>query len=418
MLDLFPDTARIQDGDLVLGDVCASDLVKQFGSPLVVYCEETLRARASEMRDAAPEATIAFGSKAFPNGAVLRLFREESILADVASVGELALARAAGFSGLSVIVHGNNKSDELLREAATGGAIVVLDAEDEVERAARAKLRHTLVRVTLGVEPDTHEAIMTGHHGSKFGVPAERAGAMIREGLERGLDMLGLHVHLGSQIEDVEAHREAVTLLAAFAAEMRETLNWTPRIVDLGGGFAVRHVPEERAPALGPVVRELTNAVQFAFDEVGLQRPAIFFEPGRALVAQAGVTLYTVGSVKRLPGITWVAVDGGMSDNPRRALYGAHYTAVSATRADEPADERVSVAGLHCESGDVLIDDVALPTPRRGDLLAVPVTGAYTLSMASNYNATPRPAAVIVRTGAARLIRRRETIDDLLRLEV
>jgi diaminopimelate decarboxylase len=417
MLDLFPDSARVDGGELVLGGVLASELATRFGTPLVVYCEETIRARAAALVGAAAEATIAFGSKAFPNVAVLRLLKEEGIRADVASLGELAIARAAGYEGISIVVHGNNKPDELLNEAAREGAIVVLDDLEEVGRAAAAKVRSVLVRITLGVDADTHEAIRTGHHGSKFGVPPEDALAVVREALQQGLDMLGVHLHVGSQVSGAESHREAIELLAAWAAEARQTLGWAPRIVDLGGGFPVRHVPEEWAPDLGPVIRDLVHAVQLAFDEIGIRRPAIYFEPGRAVVGQAGVTLYTVGSVKHLPDVTWVAVDGGMSDNPRPALYDARYTALSARRADQPHDVTVALAGLHCESGDVLIDAVSLPSPRRGDLLAVPATGAYTLSMASNYNATPRPAAVLVRDGSARLIRRRETVDDLLRLE-
>jgi diaminopimelate decarboxylase len=417
MLALFPDSARIDDGELVLGGVGAATLAEEFGTPLVVYCEETLRARARLLFEGARAASVIYGSKAFPNVAVLRLLASEGVGADVSTPGELAFARAAGITGLRLVVHGNNKPDELLREAAKEGAIVVLDAEDEAERAATAKVRYVMVRATLGVEADTHEAIRTGHHGSKFGLPPERVKKVVREGIERGLDVLGLHVHIGSQIADSDAHRQVIQLLAVLSAEMRDELAWAPRILDVGGGYAVRHALEEPVVDLRAMAMEIDNAVQWGWDEVGLRRPALYLEPGRALVGQAGVTLYAVGSVKRLDGITWVAVDGGMSDNPRHALYDATYTALSALRADEKPDETVSVAGLHCESGDVIIDDVSLPSPRRGDLLAVPATGAYTLAMASNYNATPRPAAVLVHEGEARLIRRRETIEDLLRLE-
>jgi diaminopimelate decarboxylase len=418
MLTLFPDSARIDNAELVLGGVGVGDLVEQFGTPLVVYCEETLRARARSLFEGARAATVIYGSKAFPNVAVLRLLASEGVGVDVSTPGELAFARAAGVTGLRLVVHGNNKPDELLREAAKEGAIVVLDAEDEVERATRATVRYVMVRATLGVEANTHEAIRTGHHGSKFGLPPERVKQVVRDGIQHGLDVLGLHAHIGSQITDSAAHRQVIELLAVLAAEMRDELGWVPRILDVGGGFAVRHALHEPVVDLRALAMEIDNAVQWGWDEVGLRRPALYLEPGRALVGQAGVTLYRVGSVKRLDGITWVAVDGGMSDNPRHALYDATYTALSALRADERPDETVSVAGLHCESGDVIIDDVFLPSPRRGDLLAVPATGAYTLSMASNYNATPRPAAVLVHEGEARPIRRRETIEDLLRLEI
>jgi len=414
MIDLFPDSARIEGGELVVGGVRASSLAERFRTPLVVYCEETLRARAREVRAAVPDALVLYGSKAFPNVAVMRLFAEEGLGADVSSLGELAFARAAGIEGERLVVHGNAKSDEELRAAAEAGATVVLDGEDEAERAAATGVRRVLVRVTLGVEADTHEAIQTGHHGSKFGLPPEAALQAIKHALALGLDVAGLHVHVGSQLADTAAHEETIALLAAFASRCREELEWMPGLVNVGGGFAVRHVPGEPKAPPGELTRAVAAAVSLAWEANGLPPARLVLEPGRALVGQAGMTLYRVRSVKRLDDVTWVAVDGGMSDNPRPQLYGARYTAMSTTRADEPPTETVSVAGLHCESGDVLIDDVALPPPRRGDLLAVPVTGAYTLAMSSSYNATPRPAAILVGGGEARVIRRRETVDDLL----
>jgi diaminopimelate decarboxylase len=297
------------------------------------------------------------------------------------------------------------------------GAVVVLDSPDEAMLAAEAGVERALVRVTLGVDADTHEAIRTGHHGSKFGLPPTQARALIADALERGIDVLGLHVHIGSQLADVEAQAETIRLLASFATLCSEGLDWTPRVADLGGGFGIRHHPDEDVPAAAELAATAAATARAAFAEAGMPEPQLWLEPGRSLVGRAGVTLYRVGAVKRLPDCTWVAVDGGMSDNPRPQLYEARYTALSATRADERPDESVSVAGMHCESGDVLIDDVVLPSPRRDDLLAVPATGAYTLSMASNYNAVTRPAAVLVRDGEARLIRRRETVADLLALE-
>jgi diaminopimelate decarboxylase len=417
MLELFPVSASIENGELAVGGVRTTELADRFGTPLVVYCEDTVRGRAREIRTAVPEARIAYGSKAFPNVAILRLLAEEGVGVDVASFGELALARAAGIGGEAIVVHGNAKSDEELRAAADIGATVALDAADEVERAAAAGVARVLVRVTLGVEAETHEAIQTGHHGSKFGLPPEVALTAIAHARELGLDVAGLHIHVGSQLADTSAHVATIELLAAFAARCRDELGWTPALVNAGGGFAVRHVPEEPEARLGELARKVADAVFGTWEELGLPRPELVLEPGRALVGEAGITLYRVRSVKRLGDVTWVAVDGGMSDNPRPELYGARYTALSAARANEPATETVSVAGLHCESGDVLIDDVSLPAPRRGDLVAVPTTGAYALAMSSNYNATPRPAAVLVRDGEARVIRRRETIDDLLALE-
>jgi diaminopimelate decarboxylase len=417
MLELFPDSARIERGALTLGGFRAVELAERFGTPLVVYCEETIRTRARRVRAAVPDAQLFYGSKAFPNVALLRLLAEEGVGADASTLGELALARAAGLGGDQLVVHGNAKSDEEFRAAADAGATVVLDGEGEAGRAVAAGIRRVLVRVTLGVEADTHEAIRTGHHGSKFGLPPDAALGVVRDALALDLDVAGLHVHVGSQLADVSAHAATIELLAAFATRCHAELGWTPAVVNVGGGFGVRHVLGEPVVDLGALARAVAVAVGAAWDAHDLPAPRIALEPGRALVGQAGVTLYRVRSVKRLDSVTWVAVDGGMSDNPRPQLYGAHYTALSATRADEPATETVSVAGLHCESGDVLIDDVALPPTRVGDLLAVPATGAYTLAMSSNYNATPRPAAVLVRDGDGRLIRRRETVDDLLALE-
>ncbi len=417
MIEIFPDSAQIAGADLVLGGCRAADLAETFGTPLVVYCEQTLRLQARALQKSLDGGRLAFGTKAFPNVSVLRLLRDEGLAADVASAGELAFARAAGFSGDELIVHGNNKDAALLSQVAADGATVVLDAPDEAELAAAAGVRQALVRVTLGVDADTHEAIRTGHHGSKFGLPPEPARALVADAIERGIDVLGLHVHVGSQLADFDAQAETIVRLASFAARCRDTLGWVPRIADLGGGFGIRHHPDEQVVPAADLAASAAATARTAFAEAGLPAPELWLEPGRSLVGPAGVTLYRVGAVKRLPGRTWVAVDGGMSDNPRPQLYGARYTAISAARAGESADEIVSVAGMHCESGDVLIDDVALPAPRRGDLLAVPATGAYTLAMASNYNGVTRPAAVIVAGGSARLIRRRETVDDLLRLE-
>ena len=417
VLALFPDSAALDGSRLTLAGIDAAALAEQHGTPLVVLCEGTIRASARALRAAVGDGRVFFGTKALPNVAVLRLLAEEGIGADVASAGELAFAVAAGLGGGELVVHGNNKDAAFLGDAAAAGAPVVLDAPDEAGLAADAGAGQVLVRVTLGVDADTHEAIRTGHHGSKFGLPPDQARAVVGEALDRGLDVLGVHVHVGSQLEDFDAQAETIVRLASFVASCRDELGWTAQVADLGGGFGIRHHPAEEVPDASELAASAATTARLAFVEAGLPQPEIWLEPGRSLLGRAGVTLYRVGSVKRLPGRTWVAVDGGMSDNPRPQLYGARYTALSAARANEPVDEVVSIAGMHCESGDVLIDDVTLPSPRRGDLLAVPATGAYTLAMASNYNGVGRPAAVLVRDGAAQLVRRRETIDDLLDLE-
>jgi diaminopimelate decarboxylase len=417
MLDLFPVSASAQEGELELGGVSASALAERFGTPLYVYCEETLRAQARALRQAVGDGRVFYGAKAFPSVALLRLFREEGIGADVASAGELAFALEAGLTGDELVVHGNNKDATLLREAARLRAPVVLDAPDEARLASAAGVAQVLVRVTLGVDADTHEAIVTGHHGSKFGLPPGEAARLVRESLAFGLDVVGAHVHVGSQLPDFSAQAETIGRLADFVASCRDDFGWEARVADLGGGFGIRHHPDEKVPDAVELARAAAATAYEAFVASGLSSPTVWLEPGRCLVGRAGVTLYRVGAVKRLPERTWVAVDGGMSDNPRPQLYDARYTALSAARTDEEADETVSIAGMHCESGDVLIDDVVLPAPRRGDLLAVPATGAYTLAMSSTYNGAPRPAAVLVRAGKARPIRRRETVADLLSLE-
>ena len=398
-LELFPDTTTVDEGELAIGGVTASELAREFGTPHVVYCERTIRARARAYREAAPEALIVYGTKAFPNVAVMRLLAEEGLGADVSTLGELRFAEAAGVPAERLVVHGNNKSDEELRAAAeAGAAYVVLDSVEELERARAAGVERMLARVTPGIEADTHEAIRTGHVGSKFGMSPEEA-LGIRDALA------GVHVHIGSQLLSTAGAQQTLDWLNGFLAES----GWTPQAVDLGGGLGVATHPSEAAPSIAELVGLLVKGVE--------ADARLILEPGRSLVGQAGVTLYRVGSVKQAGERTWAAVDGGLSDNPRPQLYGARYTAVLAQRADEVAVPTVGIAGLHCESGDVLIDAVELPEPRRGDLLAVPATGAYTLSMGSNYNVTPRPAAVLVGDRRARLIRRPEAVDDLLRLE-
>jgi diaminopimelate decarboxylase len=412
--ELLPDSARVEDGELMLGGVRASEVAREFGTPVVVYDEETLRANARDYRAAAPGALIAYGTKAFPSVAVLRLFAEEGLGADVSTVGELAFALRAGVEGTQLVIHGNNKEDELLGRSVEAGALIVLDSLDELERARALGAARCLVRVTPGIEADTHEAVKTAHHGSKFGLPPDDAVEAIR----RFPECLGLHAHVGSQLLHFGASLMTVGWLGSFAARLRAELGWTPRVIDLGGGLGARHVPEEPAFTIGEFVGGLVGELERSWALHELPAVELVLEPGRSLVSRAGVTLYSVGVVKDAGGATtWVNVDGGMSDNPRPAMYNARYTALLANRADEAPVESYSVAGKHCESGDVLIERVELPEPRRGDILAVPVTGAYTLSMSSTYNAVPRPAAVLVRDGRARLIRRRETVDDLLALE-
>ena len=409
MLDLLPLTAEIADGQLSIGGIAASQLAEEHGTPLVVYCEETIRAQARAYRAAAPGASIVYGTKAFANVALLRVLAEEGVGADVSTLGELAFAREAGLDGGRILFHGNNKSDDELRAAAEAGATVVLDAPDEPARAAAAGVARVLVRLTPGVEAVTHQSIQTAHDESKFGLAPDAALAAIAEARALGMDVAGIHFHVGSQLARVEESLVAVDRLVAFCAHAESELGWTPQVLDIGGGLGIKYTRDEHVPEIADFVPPLVARLPAGVEVV--------LEPGRSLVGRAGLTLYRVGVVKESGGVSYVAVDGGMSDNPRPQLYGARYEALLANRADELPDGVFRIAGKHCESGDVLIDAIALPHPRRGDLLAVPATGAYTLAMASTYNGVPNPAAVLVADGAARLVRARQPVADLLRFE-
>jgi diaminopimelate decarboxylase len=412
VLDLFPDTATVEDGELTLGGVSATTLTREFGTPLVVYCRRTILEQAHEYQRVVPDGLVLYGTKAFPNVMLLRLLAREGLGADVSTLGELRFALAAEVPTERIVFHGNNKSDEELRAAAEAGTTVVLDAPDEAERARIAGVTRALVRLTPGVEAHTHRSIQTAHSESKFGLDPDQALATI-DAARSLLDIAGLHVHIGSQLARADESLVAVERLLAFCSRARDTLGWSPRIVDLGGGLAVRQARGERTPSVAEFAGTLVDRFRAGWDDP-LQ---LYLEPGRSLIGRAGVTLYRVGATKRSGGVEYVAIDGGMSDNPRPQLYGARYEALLANRAAEPATGTFRIAGKHCESGDVLIESAELPTPRRNDLLAVPATGAYTLAMASTYNGVPRPAAVLVADGDARLIRRRETIDELLSFE-
>jgi diaminopimelate decarboxylase len=405
VLELLPETARIEDRELRLGGVAAARLADEHGTPLLVYCASTIRSQVRAYREAAPDALLVYGTKAFANVALLRLLAEEGVGADVSTLGELAFARAAGIPGERIVFHGNNKAEEELRAAAEADALVVLDAPGEADAAAAAGVRRLLVRLTPGVEAVTHRSIQTAHEESKFGLAPEAAEREIDRARELGLAVEGLHVHVGSQLGRADESVLALERVLAFLAR----LDWTPRILDLGGGLGVRHNRDEELPTVAEFVRPLVEGVPAGV--------SLILEPGRSLIGRAGVTLYRIGAVKESGGVTYAAIDGGMSDNPRPQLYGARYEALLANRADELPTGVYRMAGKHCESGDVLIEAAELPEPRPGDVLAVPATGAYTLALGSTYNGVPRPAAVLVADGEARLIRHRETVDDLLRFE-
>jgi diaminopimelate decarboxylase len=414
---LLPDTAALRHDGVTVGGVDLRELAETYGTPLFVYDEATLRARCHEAAGAFDDG-VAFASKSFLCGAMARLALEEGLCVDVATGGELDLVLRSGVPARRVIMHGNNKSkEEIARAIKEGVHRLIVDNFDEIERLGELVGAGTsvnaLVRVTPGVEAHTHEYVRTGQEDTKFGFSvasgdARRAISMMRE--LAGVTLHGVHAHIGSQIFEVEGFSQSMSVLADFTRgdDFDELC--------IGGGLGVAYVAGESAPSIS----EWARATRDAARESGLRAEVrILAEPGRSIVAQAGVTLYRVGVVKHVTQRTYMAVDGGMSDNPRPVLYGSGYEAFDLGRplADRP--QSVRLVGKHCESGDVLIDEAHLPAATGvGDLVATPVTGAYGYSMASNYNRVPRPAVVFVRDGSAREVLRRETVDDLARLEV
>ena len=408
---VYPEASAVREGRLSVGGCDAVELAREHGTPAYVVAEDDLRARAREFaaalaahHDGAGE--VVFASKAFPCTAALRVFAEEGLGCDVASGGELYLALRAGFAPGRLYLHGNAKSQAELRMAVDAGVgTIVLDNAHEAERLAAltreaGRPQRVLLRVAPGVDADTHEAILTGQAGSKFGFAPGEARALAAAP-PAGLDVAGLHMHLGSQLFSLEPFRRAIAALAGVGEF---------GVYDLGGGLGVPYTRED--PALAPEAW-VAGVVAAAHAELGASRTLVL-EPGRALVASAGVTLYTVESVKRgAAGELLVAVDGGMSDNLRPMLYGAGYEADVADRFGAGGDVMCTVVGKHCESGDVLVRDVRLPDPHPGDVLVTPVTGAYGHAMANNYNGVPRPPVVFCSGGRSRTVVRRETYEDL-----
>ena len=416
---LLPMTASIGGGRLSVGGCDVLDLTEDHGTPLFVYDEEHLRARCREAVTAFGDG-VAYASKAFLCKAMAALAHEEGMHIDVSTGGELFVARAAGVPGDRLVMHGNNKSShELAMALDEGVGRIVVDSSDELDRLNRlARPATVLLRVTPGVEAHTHEYVMTGHEDTKFGfsISSGAAEAAVARTLDmRHLTLAGIHAHIGSQIFLLASFVKEVEALAAFVDGVARR---APAMEELcvGGGLGVPYVEGEEAPTIA----EWADTVRRACAEAGMPTDLrLTAEPGRAIVAGAALTLYRVGTIKDLPGIrTYVAVDGGMSDNPRPVLYGSGYEAFlpRATDADRP--RRVTVVGKHCESGDVVVRDACVPDDLAvGDVLATPVTGAYGHSMASNYNKVPRPPVVFVRDGQSRVVVRRETYADLVRLD-
>ena len=417
--ELLPDNATIgDDGQLLIAGVDVAELAAEHGTPLFVYDEAHLRARCREAVEAFGEGNVVYATKAFLCLAMARLAHEEGLLLDVATGGELHVALAAGVPPERLVFHGNNKSlDELRAALRAGVGLVVVDSFDELDRLdvlhrEGLPVPQVQLRVTPGVEAHTHEFVRTGQEDSKFGfgLPGGSAAAAAERARDSAsVELTGFHAHVGSQVFAAESFARVAELMAEFARP------YDLPTLTLGGGLGVAYVEGEAAPSITDWGRVLRKAV----DEAGLAG-RLLVEPGRAIVASSAITLYTVGTIKDIPGIrTYVAVDGGMSDNPRPVLYGSGYETFLPRAVEADRTRPVRVVGKHCESGDLLVRDGRVPGDIAvGDLLATPVTGAYGHSMGSNYNKVPRPAVVFVVDGEARLVVRRETYDDLLRFDV
>jgi diaminopimelate decarboxylase len=415
---VYPAGSRVNErGHLEIAGCDVVELAGRFGTPAYIYAEDDMRGRAREFMRAFGERTDAFeviwASKSLPCTAAYRVMREEGLSVDVASGGELHMALAAGFDPARIHQHGNDKTEAELRYAFDAGVgHLILDSFDEIELADRLldRPQRALIRVTPGIKPSTHDYVQTGQLDSKFGFGladglAERAVERVRE--SRHLELVGLHAHIGSQIFELAPYVKAIEVIAGFCDAMDLELE----LLNVGGGLGIAYLDTDEPPSIEEYVDVKVRGVQRVFDPV----PRILVEPGRSLVGNAGVTSYRVGTVKEIPGVrTYVAVDGGMSDNLRPMLYGARYEAVIANRARETPETLATIAGMHCESGDVLIRDTDLAAPKVGDVLVTPATGAYGYAMANNYNGVPRPPVVFCRDGDARVVVRRETWDDLL----
>jgi diaminopimelate decarboxylase len=422
-------TALDGEGRLQVGGCTLSDLARTYGTPLYVLDEATLRASCRAYRDAlqrhyqGPSLAL-YASKANSSLAITALVAEEGLGLDAVSAGELLTALRGGMPAERIVLHGNNKSAEELALAASHGVTVVLDNWRDIELLSQ--LAPTLdgpvrlmLRFTPGIECHTHEYIRTGHLDSKFGFDPDQLEQVLQQlaGCSWGR-LTGLHAHIGSQIFEIQPHRDLAAVMAD-ALQLARSLGHPVTDLNVGGGLGIRYVASDDPPSIDAWVAAVAGAVAAACQERALELPRLLCEPGRSLVATAGVTLYEIGSHKQIPGIrTYLSVDGGMSDNPRPITYQSQYTAFIADRPGADACETVTVAGKHCESGDVLLKDVALPPATSGDILAVLATGAYNASMGSNYNRIPRPAAVLVHGGQAELVQRREQPEELLRYDV
>jgi diaminopimelate decarboxylase len=432
-LTLFPLTTEVnKQSHLVIGGCDVVDLANEFGTPLYLFDELTLRHRCREFKEEFrkyyPDTLVIYASKAILNRALALIFKEEDLGLDVVSGGELSIAHSVDFPLDKVYFHGNNKTPEELNLALDlGVGRIVVDNFYELELLnelvkERGISQNILLRLTPGVDPHTHQYTTTGTIESKFGftVDTGQAEEAVNQALSASnLNLLGLHFHLGSPVSEVQPYELAIEIILRFGREMGRKFGFNLSEFDIGGGFAVPYTLDSKVPTIADYARAVTGKLNSLILELGVSRPRLIIEPGRAIVAQAGVGLYKVGAIKEIPGIKkYVCVDGGMSDNIRPALYGAKYEALVANKASQAEKDMVTIVGKLCESGDILVKNINLASAHPGDIIAIPVCGAYSIPMASNYNALPRPAIVMVKEGRARLIRRRETYQDLMNLDL
>ena len=430
-LILFPLTAKAGDkGHLTIGSCDAVELAAEFGTPLYVFDEFALRRRCAEFKrefsQRYADTTVLYSAKAFINKALAQLFNEEGLGLDVVSAGEISIARSVGFPMDRVYFPGNNKSAEELRLALEWGiGRIVVDNFHELKMLGEIAKEQgytpdILLRLSPGVEPHTHKYNITGAVDTKFGFPLMRGEEALAQAMSTpSVNLVGLHFHIGSQIPELEPYQQAIGFILSFAAEMKQKHGFQLKELDIGGGFAIQYTVDSPTPSISTYAEVITSKVRDECRELGLDLPRLVVEPGRSIVGQAGVALYTVGATKDIPGVRrYVSVDGGMADNIRPALYGAKHGVALANKVLEKEAGKVTIAGKFCESGDILVEDVALPPVSAGDIMAVAGCGAYCLPLASNYNESLKPAIVLVKEGEARLIRRRETFEDLTRYDL
>ncbi|MBM3119011.1 MAG: diaminopimelate decarboxylase [Chloroflexi bacterium] len=431
-LSLFPLTKEVDShGHLYIGGCDCVNLAKEYGTPLYVFDEATLRSKCQEFQTEFtkryPNTLVIYASKAFLNRALAVILKEEGLGLDVVSGGEISVAHSVDFPNEKIYFHGNNKTADELKLALDWkiGRIVV-DNFYELEllnTLAHKKIvkQSILLRLTPGIDPHTHRHTTTGILDSKFGFPLAdgQAGTAVAQALSASnLDLKGFHFHLGSPIFDTAPFEIAISLVLNFAREMKTNHDFHLDEFSPGGGFAVKYTVDSQTPSIADYAEAITAKVTSLASELELTHPKLIVEPGRAIVAQAGVALYTVGSIKEIPGVRkYVCVDGGIGDNIRPALYEAKYEAIVANKASDGSNT-VTIAGRYCESSDILAQDVSLAPVSVGDIIAMPIGGAYSIPMASNYNLVPRPAIIMVKEGKARLIRKRESYQDLLRLDL